>query len=231
MAPPNTSSRIQSSPILTGATLIATVAGWFTLQWHLHRWLGRRFTWCADLVDRVDIPEKDLEPDVVWRRARAIDWYVIAWLGIEIAVLFALTSTSGPIPRALAIVPAVSRTVDIVRATLKVAVLDRISRRKYDLVASGERLVVIALLSYFELILCFAIIYASSLSALLGAHGVVDVLLFSVLTQLTISFGAPTPHGWLRLAAASQGLCGLYFVAVVIARMVGGQRDVKALDD
>ena len=120
---------------------------------------------------------------------------------------------------------------DILRSTLKVALVDRLLGRKDNTVASRERLALLALISYCELVVCFAVVYASDLPMLRGAAGVLDALYFSVWTQLTISFGRPLPDGWLRPVAAAQGLLGLLFIAVIVARMIGTQRNLIALDD
>jgi hypothetical protein len=220
----------RSTPILSVASWLSRVTGWFTLQWHLHYWLGRRSSWCLHLVDRLDLEVEHLTADQAWQRAIAVDRYVLLWLVLEVGILTAL-GLSAPGPHWMALVPAISRIIDILRATLKVILLDRVSIRRHDRVASRERLVLIALLGYLELVLCFAIIYGAGLAHLHGAHKMTDALYFSVLTQITISFGTLTPDSWLKIVAAAQAFCGLYFTVVIIARTVGSQQDLTAIDD
>ena len=219
-----TRSDVRYSPILTLALGIAKLARWLTLQWYLH-WLY------PNLRDRADIPQCDVVDDnATRRRARAIDTYVLGWVLAEIiALLFVALRPPFAALVALEVVVG-SRLIDLVRATVNTTVLDLVSGREDDKVASRARLVLLSITNYLELILCFGVIYGANLDSLAATSQasapvtVLDALYFSLITQLTISFGDPVPHGWLRPVAGTQGLLGLLFIALVIGRTVSAMR-------
>lgn len=215
------------SPILTITRWTLRIARWLTLQWYLH-WLY------PDLRDRGDIPEAEaLDENATKRRASAVDTYVLAWVVAEVAVLqtLALQPPQGIV--VFAQVLAASRFVDMLRATLNTTMMDRVAGRRDDRIASHARLVLLSVINYAELILCFSIVYASHLRLLSSRapFGVLDVVYFSAMTHLTISFGDPTPTVYLRPVAALQGLCGLLFIALVVARMVGALKSFKEIGE
>lgn len=217
------------TPILAAALGLMWALRWLTLQCYL------RFFF-PDLRERNDIPATEsVEASATHRRAIALDAYFLLWIALEATALLLTaywpTATSLAVAQSLAI----SRIVDLVRAGLNTSLFDQATGRDDNRVESAPRLVLLAMLSYVELMVCFAVIYASHLQLLTQADktpsSVVDAIYFSVLTQLTISFGSPLPDGWLRYVAALQACVGLLLVALIIARMMSSLRPLKSLDE
>jgi hypothetical protein len=75
-----------TTPILAVVKWLARESRYLTPQWPLHVMLRRICPWARDLIDRADLTDAELEPSVVWRRARAIDWYVMSWLAVELTL-------------------------------------------------------------------------------------------------------------------------------------------------
>lgn len=214
------------SPILTLARGVASVSRWVTVQWWLH-WLF------PNLRDRNDIPEREVvDVAATRRRAIAIDVYVLVWLAFELGALVVVSCDPAPFVLAIVQVFVVSRVIDMLRAGISTALLDQTAGRPDNLVASPPRLVLLSVINYLELVVCFGLLYGSHMTLLQGDRpaGIAGALYFSLLTQLTISFGSPLPTEWLRYLAALQGLLGLLFIAVVIARMMSGLRPLEPVE-
>lgn len=210
------------SPIVSLAMGLSKATRRLTLRWYLRKRL-------PSLRDRAEIPESEAVDEAATRKhARAVDFYVLTWLVSEIAVFAIVAAADANMFRSVALVPVVSRIVELLRTTFNTVLLDRRSGRADNRVAIPERLVILAIVNYLELALCFATIYSISLANLVQPENLptatsIDALYFSFLTQVTISFGDPVPIGGLRYVAAFQGIAGLFFIALVVGRTIGSQ--------
>ena len=90
---------------------------------------------------------------------------------------------------------------------------------KNPVVASVLRILVLTIVNYAEIFLCFAGIYAAH-SNLLSSKCPWDALYFSGITQLTIGYGDVLPTGWLRGIVVLQGWMGTMFVLLILGRLV-----------
>ena len=86
-------------------------------------------------------------------------------------------------------------------------------------VASVLRILVLTIINYAELFLCFAGIYAAH-PYLLSSNCPWDAFYFSGTTQLTIGYGDILPTGWLRGVAVMQGWLGTMFALLILGRLV-----------
>ena len=162
-------------------------------------------------------------------RARQVEWFLITYYILDI-LAFACTFSSSLALRILATGWATLRIVNIVEASVNVALFDRFRGRQDDRVASRTRLVVLAVVNYIELIVCFAAIYASGfIGHLTNASTSWDALYFSVLTQLTVSFGDVLPSGGIRVAAPIQALGGLLFLVLIFARVISALPELQEI--
>lgn len=215
------------SPITERVRQIFHWAKWLSPQ----RWLSGVFPLLKsrNMLTPNEVNSKSLKV----RRARVIEYYVIVWFTL-IVVLFALTCLwplTGLPPHWL-IGPAVIgalRIIEIVQVTVNVTLFDRLSGRPDDGVASSTRVLTLAGINFVELLLCFAVVYASDYCLLKGAESPLDALYFSVITQLTIGYGEIFPTGWLRVVVATQGLVGLLFVLLVFGRFVASLPPLRGI--
>lgn len=121
----------------------------------------------------------------------------------------------------------VYRVVEIDAYALRIAVLDRVIRKQESsspFVASHERLIILGIINYIEMIICFAGIYAVDSSLIRGPeHHTIDwadPLYLSAVTQLTIGYGDLSPTGSLRLFAILQGLSSVFLLVILIGRFL-----------
>ena len=219
----------RATPILALVLGLMEAMRWLTLQCYL------RFL-IPDLREREDFAGRQTaDASVMYRRATAFDAYVLLWIALEASAL--VVATHWPTAPSLAIVQGlvVSRIIDLVRVGLNTSLFDQVTGHGGDRVESAPRLVLLALIAYVELMACFAVIYLSHRGLLVQTDkaptGALDAICFSVLTQMTISFGNPLPNGWLKYVAALQGFLGLLLVALIIARMMSSLRPLKSLDE
>ena len=221
---------LKRTPVEAIAVALTVIVGWLTPRHYLKYLIPR-------LGDRAHIPAELLrDPTEATLNARATDFYVLLWLAIAIASNVIVATSECAALLVIVQVLLVSRVLEMIRAATGTSLIDRLRGRADTVVASSERLVLLALVNYLELILCFAVFYSIHRALLLHpadatAATPLEALYFSVLTQLTISFGDPLPYQWLRYTAALQGLLGLLFIAVVIARIIGSQRQLRGLRD
>lgn len=193
-------------------------------------WVRR---WCPLLKPRSEIsPEEVCSDDFTKRRGRAVEFYILAWLGIEAAFAALVCATKLPLGiRAFVGLVTGLRIVEIVQVTVNAVVFDRLSGRLDNRVASSARMLVLAFVNFVELCLCFGIVYAMDHARLKGAGRGVTSFYFSVITQLTIGYGDVYPTGYLRLVAAIQGVVSLVFVVLVFAQVVNSLPRVKTQFD
>lgn len=154
------------------------------------------------------------------RRARSIDTYVALWIALEVIALPCLAP-----PRTwfsfLACILAGFRVFEIMQAAINIVMFDPLrfgSRPNY--VASVVRTLLLNIVNFFEMILCFGIIYAANLRGVTNASDWYDAVYFSAITQLTIGYGDMQPLAYLKGCVLAQGLCGFLFSILIIGRFI-----------
>lgn len=159
------------------------------------------------------------------KRSREVEYFLIAYFVLDV-VAFAATFAPESVWAKVALGWAVLRAIDIVQATVNVALFDYIRGRPDNKVASKTRLALLGMLNYLELMICFSIVYACCTESLVVQEHIPkdalswNALYFSVLTQLTISFGDVTPKGAFRAVAGLQALVGWAFIVLIFARTI-----------
>jgi hypothetical protein len=192
------------------------------------KWISLR---CPLLRPRSELTCKEISsPEFTKRRARAVDFYILAWLAFEILTTYSISITkadsfvsAAKVDACIATFVEVAvflRILEIVQVTVNAALFDAISGRQDEKVASVPRSVTLAGINFLELIICFGIVYAGNFHSLQGAGQPVTAFYFSAITQFTIGYGDVHPTGWLRVVAALQGLFGFSFVVLVFARFL-----------
>lgn len=228
-----------SSPLLDLARTALRSARFVSPQWLLgcvgqRPSIRRRCGTLFLLRDRQELDQEEVEsPDFTTRRARAIDNYVMAWLaGMSLIALAVLLL--GDIPQLVGIAVSVVaglRILEIARSTVNTAVFDNIFGRPDNLVASHPRIVLLALVNYIEVWVCFTVLYAAWPKTLHPTCGGSwsDAPYFSLLTQVTVSFGDPVPVGWGRVVAMTQATLGVLFLVLILGRLVASQAPIHTI--
>jgi hypothetical protein len=73
---------------------------------------------------------------------------------------------------------------------------------------------------FFEMIVCFGIIYTFDMDYFLEVGQPTTAYYFSAMNQLTASPGNVVPVGWIRMPAAVQVLASVTFIPLVFGRYV-----------
>ena len=167
-----------------------------------------------------------IDISAVRRRSSAIERYLVVWLLVEISLFVGLLH----IPAAylgLAMIPTAYRAFEVFQTVINVNLFDPFSLREpgRNYVASLARLIILSLWNYMEIVLCFAIYYASAfahfnVSPCGKAIGRSAAIYFSAVTQLTIGYGDISPTGITRLFATLQGLIAFIIALFAVSRIV-----------
>lgn len=202
-------------PITTLAQWVFSIAKWLAPM----HWLRKS---CPLLRYRSELSQKEVRSlDFTRRRVKAVDIYVLSYVAVEVVLVTCACLVHLPLVVAwLAILIVGLRIIEIMQVTVNATVFDQLAGRPDNRVASKPRMVVLAILNFAELCLCFGVVYALNISLLHGTGRAATGFYFSVITQLTIGYGDVHPISVLRVVAALQGLIGVVFVVLVLARLI-----------
>ena len=85
---------------------------------------------------------------------------------------------------------------------------------------SFDRSVVLGLINYLELIICFGAMYGCWSSYLDKVRDIWDPIYFSFITIATVGYGDLKPTGGLRLAASLETIIGILLLVFILGRFV-----------
>jgi len=121
--------------------------------------------------------------------------------------------------------------VELFQATMNIHLFDALRSEpgKGHRVASLVRVVTLSVWNFFELIICFGILYASPWACLTGASSRWDAFYFSAITQFTIGYGDIVPIGWTRAVVMVQTGIGFLFALFALSRMISLLPKVDAI--
>ena len=182
---------------------------------------------------------RDAREDAARRRYHAlkIDTWVASWFAAEWGIYAILMSTKASTAlRDVLLILILWRVSDILATAVRIPLFDL--RRVRSPHSSTERIIVLGLINYLEVAICFGCVYAFwpglvSTSVVNGGDklGWFDPLYLSCVTQLTIGFGDVSPTHGLRIASCLQGFASLGLVALLIGRFLASLPPVPDLDD
>jgi len=169
----------------------------------------------ADNVSRLRVARK---------RGRHIEAYLAGWLALEaMAVAFGTTCPNRWVAGTFAALLVV-RILDIIQTTGNISLFDRLQINwRYYYLENTVRTILLSLVNYVELIVCFGFIYC-----LAGRGGVglafkdspFDGYYFSGATQLTIGYGDIVPGQWVKYLALFQGFLGFLYGILILGRFI-----------
>ena len=179
---------------------------------------------------------KDLKPEVVAETARCVDIYVLACIVIEILayLLVSFLPTPRPYWAYILLVLIGLRVIDMVGTAIRIPLFD-IMHREEPQVASNPRVVILGLVNYGELILCFGTFYAFFQEYI--GHGESTILdnfsplYLSMITQSTIGYGDLWPTAGLRWLACLQTFAAILILILIIGRFVTNLPKAKGMDE
>lgn len=165
-------------------------------------------------------------------RSNAVDFYILSWIGFQFVLLILLGEIGTPWVVTIIRVLVVLRVFDIAQANINMNILDRLRYGETShITVSVTRNLVLAALTFGELMLSFALLYATMPWNLAGATSRFDAIYFSMITQLTIGYGDIKPIHAARWIASVQGLVGFGFSLLIIGRFVSLIPPVRTIDD
>jgi hypothetical protein len=165
-------------------------------------------------------------------RANAVDFYIIGCIVAQVILLVLLDEIGAPWVIVVIRVFVALRIIDIAQANTNMNIFDRLRYSESShITVSVTRNLVLAALTFAELILSFGLLYATMPWNLSGASAHFDALYFSMITQLTIGYGDIHPLHIARWIASVQGLVGFAFTLLIIGRFVSLIPPVRTIDD
>jgi Ion channel len=160
-------------------------------------------------------------------RSQLVDTFVVACFVTDV-VCFGLICGKMTCAWWLAVVFIVWRMVDLLATAVRVSLFDEFDKRTERYVYSTPiRPVVLGIMNYVELVVCFAAVYAINPGLILSSDkdlswlvspSVERPLHLSFMTQLTVGYGDLYPDHWLRPVTWLQGCAGLGVIVLLIAR-------------
>jgi hypothetical protein len=160
---------------------------------------------------------------VTTRRITKVDVYILVCLVVEIicVILVGNRATSQNLLKYAILIAAILRLIDIIQVNVNMLLFDVLRTGKSsNFVASGERSLINVIINFFEIIICFGLIYNFSIRLLTGANGWTDGVYFSIITQSTLGYGDIAPCFWLKWIACTQVIIGYLFAALIISRFI-----------
>ncbi len=170
-----------------------------------------------------DISSDDLKKLTV-KRANKIDFYIIVWLVIELAsVIISTNILDNCYVKYLLLTLITFRILDIVQININLSLFDIFYiEKRINYMASVVRTIVNTTINFFELIVCFGVFYSCNILELQSVKETSDAFYFSLITQVTMSFGYGDvmPVGVLRIVTCIQLLLGYFFAALILGRFI-----------
>lgn len=169
-------------------------------------------------INKIDDPQLYLEATI--KRMRRVDLYVIVWCAVEFMLVCIAPHVHNWIRWFIATVAGL-RLLEMWQAVVNLTLFDglRLRRRRHQ-VASVERVVILQVLNFVELGVCFGLLYSVLPGTLLHAATWQDNYYFSFVTQTTLGYGDITPQGMGKIMAPLQALSGVLFGIIILARVM-----------
>lgn len=156
-------------------------------------------------------------------RAKRVDLFICGCIAVEFLGVIAGSTSVGhtTVIRWFFVIVVILRLIDIIQVNINLSFFDVLRTGKdYHYMASVVRSIINVMINYFEIILCYGILYGYCESHLDKTRDWMDAFYFSAITQVTVGFGEVMPRGALRWLTVSQFLLGYFFTALIIGRFI-----------
>ncbi len=157
-------------------------------------------------------------------RGRRIEAYLLVWILIEASAIAFGTLCRNPWVTYPFLGAALLRIADIIQITGNHSLFDRLKFRwRHYIIENAVRTILLSLINYVELIVCFGYIYCvigRNDDLLRFKDSPFDGYYFSGATQLTIGYGDITPSGPVKYLALFQGFIGFIFTILILGRFI-----------
>lgn len=195
--------------------------------------IGRKIIPSAELKGE-PTPEQALEQSEI--RAKAVDTFVAVCILFGFSSLLTECFALNWWVKTFILIFPVWRILDVLGADIRMCIFDPFDNAavstgtpKQYVSSTASRVIVLGVLNYIELFVCFAAMYAYAPERIAqtttaihwsdGGLGILEKAMhLSVASQLTIGFGDVAPDGWLRPVVWFQGAAGLTILALFITR-------------
>jgi len=166
------------------------------------------------------------------RNAQRVDTFVASCVLFDLVCFLALTVSARGYVRNIALVFCGWRAIDIVATAVRMT-LFKFLFEPNAAVASHIRVVVLGLINYIELCVCFAVFYAAIPDCIYlpstGKWDWLSPLYFSAITQLTIGYGDMYPIGPARALAAIQAFVGVILIVLLVSRFISVMKPIRSV--
>ena len=122
--------------------------------------------------------------------------------------------------------------VDILQYQLRLVLLRPIFHKNYS-PYSAERTLIILIIQYIQVVICFALLYVFALEAYFPeSFGVSKSVEFSIVTITTLGYGNMTAQSGTfgAIVAAFEAMIGVFFLGLIISTAIGRAKPLTALD-
>lgn len=170
-------------------------------------------------------------PNLSIKKGRWIDGYVLAWFIIEISLLISSVYFESKVIIGIVCFLIGYRLIDIIQANVNGLLF---YSEKWT--RSPQRTLILAMINYAEIILCFAVIYLIHNDMILQTNinpsismekNLIDAFYFSCMTQMTVGYGDLSPDKTMKIVTSIQALLGLGFAIVIFSRIIAMVSNVK----
>jgi len=161
-----------------------------------------------------DVREEEREE---YYRKRALKIDTLVCLRVLLAVLALLFTPQNLWGKCVVVMLWLCSVTNIVAAVIHYGIVEGRPARVFSI----PRVIVLSLLNYLEVILWFAVIFATCGRFNVGHLGPLDAIYFSGATVFTVGYGDIVPLGGTRLLALLEVSVGVLILVILIGRMLG----------
>jgi hypothetical protein len=157
-----------------------------------------------------------------WDETNFTDRYVVFYVS---GFLFCLLFFWRYFPQALLIGAAMYIVIQNMNTQLRIILVDRYDDKGWDFY-SYNRLLLLSIFNYLQIIAGFAVLYLSTESIIYSncrniVSNPLDALYFSFITSATLGYGDIVPQSyWGKIFAMIELLCSIMIVSIIIAKFV-----------
>jgi len=172
----------------------------------------------------------------VWRSYRAVERFVLCWLGVELLFLGLLFGFPAISNRLIFFIPVILllilRLLDLLQVSFNVLLFDRIRAGRDYKIASPTRLLVLNIINYMELAVIFGVIgFLVRNSFHPEFQSVWHSLYYSISVVTTLGLSVELVAWQSRVMFLSEITLGLVFILLIIGRAISLLPPVKTIDE